>query len=73
MKHIAVLALLCAVAVPAYAAKSCDELKAEIAKNLDDKGVKGYSLEIVTNADVGTQKIVGSCEGGTKKVIYSKK
>lgn len=55
-----------------WAAKSCDELKSEIAAKLDAKGVKAYSLEAVANADVKDQKVVGSCAGGTQKIVYSR-
>jgi hypothetical protein len=34
--------------------------------------VKGYTLEIVAAADVKEGKIVGSCEGGTKRIIYKR-
>jgi hypothetical protein len=64
------LALLCAA--PGFAAKPCDELKSEIAAKLDAKGVKDYSLDIVANEAVGEQKIVGSCDGGTKKIVYKR-
>ena len=70
-----VFALSCALllaASPVYAAKSCDELKAEIAAKLDAKNVTGYTLEIVANDQVGERKVVGSCEGGTKKIVYAK-
>lgn len=70
-KLIAVAATAFAVASPTYAqVKPCEELKAEIAKKLDDKGVKNYVLEIVENDKVGERKVVGSCDGGTKKIIY---
>ena len=53
--------------------KACDELKTEIAAKLDAKGVKGYSLDIVAkDADAGDGKVVGTCEGGAKKIIYKK-
>ena len=58
----------------AQASKACEELKTEIAAKLDAKGVKGYSLEIVDKEkDAGDAKAVGTCEGGTKKILYSKK
>ena len=53
--------------------KSCDELKAEIAAKLDAKQVKGYQLEVIATQDVGDRKVVGSCEGGQKKIVYSRK
>lgn len=49
----------------------CEALMAEIGAKLDAKGVKGYTLEIVAADQVKDQKIVGSCEGGTKKISYS--
>lgn len=54
-------------------AKPCEELKTEIAQKLDAKGVKGYSLEIVDkDKDAADGKAVGTCEGGTKKIVYRK-
>ncbi|MDH0304066.1 MULTISPECIES: DUF1161 domain-containing protein [unclassified Pseudomonas] len=51
------------------AGKSCEELKAEIAAKLEAKGVKGYTLEIVNKGDPAG-KVVGTCEGGTKEIVY---
>lgn len=55
------------------AAKPCDELKAEIAAKLDEKGVKNYEIAAVENDKVGEAKVIGSCEGGTKKLTYVRK
>jgi hypothetical protein len=60
------------VSFASQAAKSCDELKSEIAAKLDAKGVKSYSLEAIGNEEVKDQKVVGSCDGGTKKIVYSR-
>jgi Protein of unknown function (DUF1161) len=57
-------------AVHAQAAKPCEELKSEIAKKLDAKGVTAYSLEIVAKDKDAEGKVVGTCEGGTKKIMY---
>ena len=54
----------------AQTAKPCEELKSEIATKLEAKGVKGYSLEIVAKEQDVEGKAVGSCEGGTKKIVY---
>jgi uncharacterized protein DUF1161 len=68
------LTLAAVLLVPAcgYAqgAKPCEELKSEIAAKLDAKGVKSYSLEIVAKDQDAEGKAVGSCEGGTKKIMY---
>ena len=71
------LTIAAALLVPAcsYAQgpKPCEELKTEIAAKLDAKNVKGYSLEIVDkDKDVTDGKAVGTCEGGTKKIVYHK-
>ncbi len=65
-------AVCCLAAQPAIAAKDCEELKSEIAAKIDANGVKSYTLEIVPNDKVGDAKVVGSCEGGTKKIIYTR-
>jgi hypothetical protein len=74
MKLLAATAVLLFVSVPAHAqtAKPCEDLKSEIAKKLDDKGVKGYTLDIVAKDKDAEGKVVGTCDGGTKKIIYSK-
>ncbi|AUF98608.1 DUF1161 domain-containing protein [Pseudomonas shirazensis] len=54
------------------AGKPCEELKAEIAAKLDAKGVSGYTLEIIDKGDPAG-KVVGSCEGGTKEIVYTRK
>lgn len=76
MKSLATLALLSLVSASAFAqaAKPCEELKAEIAKKLEAKNVTSYSLEIVAKDQQveGDGKVVGTCEGGTKKIVYSR-
>jgi hypothetical protein len=74
MKLIAAVGVLLFVSVPAHAqaAKACEELKDEITKKLDAKGVKGYTLEIVAKDKDAEGKVVGTCDGGTKKILYSR-
>jgi hypothetical protein len=72
MKNIAMAVALSLLALPALAQKSCDELKSEIAAKMEAKGVKNAQLEIVATEDVKDQKVVGSCEGGKKKIAYKK-
>ena len=69
---IAVLASLMATTVLA-APKPCEELKAEIEAKIQARGVTSYTLEIVPNAEVSDPNmIVGSCDGGTRKIVYQK-
>jgi len=52
--------------------KACEDLKAEIDAKLQQKGVKSYSLDIVPNEELKDQKVVGSCDSGTKKITYKR-
>jgi uncharacterized protein DUF1161 len=52
--------------------KDCEQLKTEIAAKLDAKGVKNYTLEIVPAEKVKDEKVVGACEGGSKRIIYKR-
>jgi len=69
---LAVASLLFLSASYAVAAKPCEELKDEIAKKLEANGVKTYSLDIVAKDKEAEGKVVGTCDGGTKKIVYSK-
>ena len=69
-----VAAVLALAASSTFAAgKPCEELKTEIAAKLDAKNVTGYTLDIVEADKVADAKVVGSCEGGAKKITYAKK
>jgi hypothetical protein len=74
-----VLAGACAFAQSEQAAsaapatrKSCEDLKVEIAKKLDAKGVVGYTLDVVDKGKEGDAKVVGSCDGGTHSIAYTR-
>lgn len=72
MKSLIFAAGLFLVATPALAQKDCEELKSELAAKLQEKGVKNFTLTIVENEKVTDEKVVGSCEGGTKKITYKR-
>jgi hypothetical protein len=56
------------------ARKVCEELKTEIAAKLDAKGVQNYTLTPVKTEEVKKEdKVVGSCDGGTMKIVYVRK
>ena len=54
------------------AGKPCEELKSEIAAKIDAKGTSGYSLEVVDKGAAADGKVVGSCEGDTKEIVYKR-
>ncbi|MGM8851661.1 DUF1161 domain-containing protein [Salinicola halophyticus] len=62
---------------------ACERLKAEIDRTVRDNGARHFLLEIVDNAQVegdvvsegeafAGAEVVGSCDGGTRKVVYSR-
>lgn len=70
-KLILALGLLSVAGTALAAGKPCEELKAEIAAKLDAKGVTNYSLEIVDKG-ASDGKVVGTCEAGSKEIVYKK-
>ncbi|WP_458128943.1 DUF1161 domain-containing protein [Pseudomonas sp. Z2-11] len=73
MKKLMVALGLLSLAGSAFAAdKPCEELKSEIAAKLDAKGVSGYSLEVVDKGAAADGEVVGTCEGGSKQIVYKR-
>jgi hypothetical protein len=72
MKIVASVVILSFASVLAYAQgpKSCEELKADIAKKVEANGAKAYTLEIVAKDKEAEGKQVGTCGGGTMKIMY---
>ena len=75
MKSLIAVVSLLLIASPALAQrKDCEELKAEIDAKIKANGVPAYTLEIVPNDQVkeGDGQVVGSCDGGTRKIVYKR-
>lgn len=67
------LALMMLAGGALAAPKPCEELKSEIEVKIQANNVPSYTLEIVPNAEVQDQSmVVGSCDGGTQKIIYQR-
>jgi len=73
MKHsqFALAALLCLSTSTAWATH-CDTVKGQIDAKIKGHGVKTYTLDAVPAAEVKDQKVVGTCEGGKKKIVYKR-
>ena len=71
---VAVLLFSCAYATAQEPArKSCEDVKADITKKLEAKGVTSYSLDILDKGkESAGGKVVGSCDGGTKSIVYTR-
>lgn len=50
----------------------CADLQAQIDAKLQAKGVKSYSLEAVAKGSGGDKQVVGSCEAGSKEIVYKR-
>jgi hypothetical protein len=53
-------------------AKDCEELKGEIDAKIRANGVIEFTLSIVDKDAPEDGKVVGTCGGGTKKIIYKR-
>jgi hypothetical protein len=62
-----------AISGPALAQKKdCGELKGEIEAKIKKNGVDKFSLDVVEADKQAEGKVVGTCDGGTKKIVYKK-
>lgn len=76
MKRIALGIICCALTAQVLAApKDCQELKDEIEVKIQANAVPSYTLEIVSKEESekhDVAMVVGTCENGTKAIIYQK-
>ena len=62
-----------ALSSPAFAQKkSCEDLKGEIEAKIKKNGVDKFSLEVIDADKPSDGKVVGTCGGGTKKIVYKR-
>lgn len=74
MNKLTLAVLLGLLSTSAWATpKPCEELRGEIEVKIQAAGVASYTLEIVPNEEAkDPSMVVGSCDGGSKKIIYQK-
>jgi hypothetical protein len=62
-----------AISGPALAQrKDCGELKGEIEAKIKKNGVEKFSLDVVEADKQAEGKVVGTCDGGSKKIVYKR-
>ncbi|AAZ35263.1 Protein of unknown function (DUF1161) family [Pseudomonas savastanoi pv. phaseolicola 1448A] len=71
-KFLLAVGLLSIAGTALAAGKPCEELKSEIDARLQAKGVTSYTLEVVEKGSASDKQVVGTCEGGTKEVVYQR-
>jgi len=52
--------------------RTCDELKGEIDAKIKKNGVDKFTLDIVDKDAQAEGKVVGTCGGGAKKIVYKR-
>ena len=52
--------------------KDCNELKTEIDAKIKQNGVEKFTLDILDKDAQADGKVVGTCDGGTKKIVYKR-
>ncbi|MCB1690731.1 MAG: DUF1161 domain-containing protein [Halioglobus sp.] len=73
MRKFTLVLLATLVTSPAIAQpKDCDELKAEIDAKISANGVASFTTTIVDRDAAEDGKVVGTCDNGTKKIVYKR-
>jgi len=73
MKSLIAIAALLLIASPVLAqVKPCEELKGEIDAKIKNNGVPAFTTTIVDKDAAEDGKVVGTCEGGSKKIVYKR-
>ena len=73
MRKTTLVLLAALIAAPAMAQpKDCDELKAEIDAKISANGVTSFTTTIVDSDAEADGKVVGTCQAGTKKIVYKR-
>ncbi|MDO8651825.1 MAG: DUF1161 domain-containing protein [Undibacterium sp.] len=71
MKKMIVASSLILMSTTGFAAIiSCDELKQKIDTKLEGKSVKHYRLQVAAKDTETKNRVVASCDGGKKIIIY---
>ena len=68
----ALLAVALTQVSSAALAVTCEELRASVESKIQDKGVTSFTVAIVNAAASAPGRVVGTCERGAKKLVYSK-
>ena len=73
MVRLIAVALVLGLSSNAWAQKkSCDELKGEIEAKIKKNGVDKFTLDVVEKDKQAEGKVVGTCDGGSKKIVYKR-
>ena len=68
----ALVVICCGITGVASAKVSCDDVKTSIEAKLASKDVKKFTLEVVPKDQATDLRVVGTCDGGAKKITYKR-
>ncbi len=68
----ALAVICCGITGFASAKVSCDDVKASVEAKLASKDVKKYTLQVVPKDQATDLRVVGTCDGGAKKITYKR-
>lgn len=71
-RALAFAAILSLALVVTAHAGNCEDIRARIDAKIKATGVEKYALTIVDAGASATGKVVGSCDRGSKKIVYNK-
>ncbi len=72
MPRLYLLAVTLLLGSPAsYAANNCDSIRAQIDAKIRASGVENFVLSVVEAEAKVSGKVLGSCDLGTKKIVYT--
>jgi Protein of unknown function (DUF1161) len=73
MVRLLVAALVLGLSATAWAQKKdCNELKSEIEAKIKKNGVEKFTVDVVDKDAQSDGKVVGTCDGGAKKIVYKR-
>ncbi|WP_395320649.1 DUF1161 domain-containing protein [Variovorax sp. UC74_104] len=72
MKHCLLISLMLAFAGAAHGAEDCEALRTRIEQKIAASGVARFTVTVIDANASANGQVVGSCELGTKKVVYLK-
>lgn len=59
------------IATSAFAADNCESIRAGIDAKIRASGVARYTVIVVDNGAAATGRVVGTCDHGAKRILYS--
>lgn len=71
MSRLFIIPAVLLLVAPAIRAETCDAIKAQIETKLRAAGVSRYTLSAVDAGAKVDGKVVGTCDLGTKKIVYA--